>query len=109
MQTTKLYMRLLFILLGVAYGNGVYFACNASYSMRYAKRQLTLAPKMYLAKVLVGEYTTGAPGLKAPPLKNDSNNPGLRYDSVVDNLLIPKMFIIFQDNQYYPEYLLTLK
>jgi poly [ADP-ribose] polymerase 10/14/15 len=64
---------------------------------------------MYMAKVLVGEYTRGASGMKAPPSKNDPNNPGLRYDSVVDNPSNPSMYIIFQDNQYYPEYLLTLQ
>lgn len=95
---------------GVAYGNGVYFARDASYSINYArKRHLGSRPKMYMAKVLVGEYTRGAPGLKAPPSKNDPNNPGLRYDSVVDHPSNPKMYIIFQDNQYYPEYLLTLQ
>ena len=96
--------------IGVAYGNGVYFARDASYSMGYAKRQVSGSrPKMYMAKVLVGDYTKGAMGLKAPPLKNDVNNPGLRYDSVVDHHSNPSMYIIFQDNQYYPEYLLTMR
>ena len=95
---------------GVAYGNGVYFARDASYSINYArKRHSGSRPKMYMAKVLVGEYTRGASGMKAPPSKNDPNNPGLRYDSVVDHPSNPKMYIIFQDNQYYPEYLLTLQ
>mgnify|MGYP002803931348 FL=1 len=95
---------------GVAYGHGVYFARDASYSMSYASRQLSGSlPKMYMAKVLVGEYTSGAKGMKAPPLKNDPNNPGLRYDSVVDHPSNPSMYIIFQDNQYYPEYLLTMR
>ena len=78
--------------------------------MGYANRQLSGSqPKMYMAKVLVGDYTEGAKGMKAPPLKNDSNNPGLRYDSVVDHLNNPSMYVIFQDNQYYPEYLLTMR
>ena len=95
---------------GVKYGNGVYFARDASYSMGYAKRQLPGSrPKMYMAKVLVGDYTKGAKGIKAPPLKNDPYNPGLRYDSVVDHGSNPSMYIIFQDNQYYPEYLLTMR
>ncbi|XP_028412718.1 uncharacterized protein LOC114535634 [Dendronephthya gigantea] len=97
---------------GVAYGNGVYFARDASYSIKYAcKRTLALGSrgKMYMAKVLVGEYTRGASGMKAPPPKNDPYNPGLRYDSVVDHPSNPTMYVIFQDNQYYPEYLLTLR
>ena len=95
---------------GTAYGNGVYFARDASYSVKYAKPQFSGSyRKMYVAKVLVGEYTTGASGMKAPPSKNDPNNPGLRYDSVVNSVNNPTMYIIFQDNQYYPEYLLTLQ
>ena len=98
------------VLPGVRFGHGVYFARDASYSMGYANRQLSGSqPKMYMAKVLVGDYTKGAKGMKAPPLKNDSNNPGLRYDSVVDHLNNPSMYVIFQDNQYYPEYLLTMR
>lgn len=78
--------------------------------MSYAKPQFSGSyRKMYVAKVLVGEYTKGASGMKAPPSKNDPNNPGLRYDSVVNNVHNPTMYIIFQDNQYYPEYLLTLQ
>ena len=64
---------------------------------------------MYIAKVLVGDYTCGKSGMKAPPSKNDPDNPGLLYDSVVDNTSNPTMYVIFQDNQYYPEYLLTLQ
>lgn len=63
---------------------------------------------MYIAKVLVGDYTCGKSGMKAPPSKNDPENRGLLYDSVVDNTINPTMYVIFQDNQYYPEYLLTL-
>lgn len=99
----------MFSLSGVAYGNGVYFARDASYSIKYARRgHVYSRPKMYMAKVLVGEFAKGASGMKAPPPKNDPYNPGLRYDSVVDKIINPSMYIIFQDNQYYPEYLLTL-
>ena len=78
--------------------------------MRFAKPEnFSSYRKMYIAKVLVGEYTKGEKGMKAPPSKNDPKNPGVRYDSVVDNIRNPTMYVIFQDNQYYPEYLLTLR
>ncbi|XP_046842592.1 protein mono-ADP-ribosyltransferase PARP14-like [Xenia sp. Carnegie-2017] len=93
----------------VKYGNGVYFARDASYSLRYSLHQCSGSqPKMYIAKVLVGEYTLGKEGLKEPPSRNDLGNPGLLYDSVVDSPSNPKIFVIFQDNQSYPEYLITL-
>ncbi|XP_046843184.1 protein mono-ADP-ribosyltransferase PARP14-like [Xenia sp. Carnegie-2017] len=95
---------------GVMYGNGVYFAGVASYSLEYSLRQCSAGsqPKMFVAKVLVGEYTSGMQGLKAPPSRNDSSNPGLLYDSVVDDVNNPTIFVIFQDSQCYPEYLITL-
>ncbi|XP_046843181.1 protein mono-ADP-ribosyltransferase PARP15-like [Xenia sp. Carnegie-2017] len=95
---------------GVLYGNGVYFARDSSYSLDYSLRQCSAGsqPKMFIAKVLVGKYTSGMHGLKAPPSRNDSSNPGLLYDSVVNNVNNPKFFVIFQDNQCYPEYLITL-
>ncbi len=56
---------------GVKYGNGVYFARDASYSMGYAKRQLPGSrPKMYMAKFLLVTTQRGQRN-KAPPLKND--------------------------------------
>lgn len=55
---------------------------------------------MYIAKVLVGNNTRGKRNMKAPPSKNDPENPGLLYDSVVDNTNNPTMYVIFQDNQY---------
>ena len=94
----------------MAYGEGVYFARDASYSMRYANRQHSGSlPKMYVAKVVVGDYTKGKKGMKTPPTKADPNNPGLCYDSVVDQCSDPKIYVIFQDSQCYPEYLLTMR
>ncbi|CAB4026988.1 poly [ADP-ribose] polymerase 14-like, partial [Paramuricea clavata] len=65
--------------------------------------------KMYIAKVLVGESTIGKDGMKAPPSRNDRNNPGLQFDSLVDKINDPSIFVIFQDNQHYPEYLVSFK
>ena len=62
---------------------------------------------MYVARVLVGRYTSGGKGMKAPPSTNDPGNPGVRYDSVVDNVRNPSIFVIFVDNHCYPEYLIT--
>lgn len=58
---------------------------------------------MYLAKVLVGEYTSGARGMKAAPSKGYGTE---LYDSVVDKVFFPTIFVVFPDNQAYPEYLI---
>lgn len=42
-----------------------------------------------------------------PPAK--ASNSVEMYDSVVDNMATPNMFIIFHDDHAYPEYLITFK
>uniref|UniRef100_UPI0037E75BC7 protein mono-ADP-ribosyltransferase PARP14-like n=1 Tax=Semicossyphus pulcher TaxID=241346 RepID=UPI0037E75BC7 len=89
------------------YGNGSYFAVDPCYSARgYAKPDTQGHKRMYLARVLVGDYTRGSGGLAAPPPKNTGNAAAL-YDSVTDNPANPTMFIVFSDLHAYPEYLIT--
>lgn len=44
--------------------------------------------------------------MKAAPLKQGSDLP-LRYDSVTDNVSDPAIFVIFNDTQAFPEYLVS--
>ena len=41
-----------------------------------------------------------------PPPK-DPSRPEILYESVVDNLANPSIFVVFSDAQCYPEYLIT--
>ncbi|NWU30630.1 PAR14 polymerase, partial [Dyaphorophyia castanea] len=90
------------------FGNGTYFAVNASYSAHdtYSKPDVNGKKYMYLARVLVGEYSQGIKGAITPASKNAVNSVDL-FDSSTDNMLQPSMFIIFNDIQAYPEYLIT--
>ncbi|XP_027750895.1 protein mono-ADP-ribosyltransferase PARP14 [Empidonax traillii] len=90
------------------FGNGTYFAVNASYSAHdtYSKPDTNGKKYMYLARVLVGEYSVGKRGSITPEPKNASNSIDL-YDSSTDNVNQPSMFVIFNDIQAYPEYLIT--
>ncbi|XP_066046403.1 protein mono-ADP-ribosyltransferase PARP14-like isoform X1 [Chamaea fasciata] len=90
------------------FGNGTYFAVNASYSANdlYSKPDANGKKYMYLARVLVGEYSLGKKGSITPAQKNPSNSVDL-FDSATDNMNHPSMFIIFYDIQAYPEYLIT--
>ena len=117
---------------GVLFGRGVYFTNDSSFAFQYCADELGRKPqssnryslngngdnvvpsttkwfKMYVVKVLVGEYTNGAKEMIQPPSKNDPNNPNLLFDSVVNNVENPSIFVLFQDHQYYPEYLITLE
>ena len=90
-----------------AYGKGVYFACDASYSARdqYSPRDANNNKHIFLAKVLTGEFAVGNPNYVTPPSK--SGNGLTLYDSVVDNVSNPSIFVIFGDAQAYPDYLIT--
>ncbi|KAL7391183.1 hypothetical protein ABVT39_005598 [Epinephelus coioides] len=92
---------------GAMIGNGSYFAVNPVYSAQgYAKPDTKGHKRMYLARVLVGDFTNGRSGLITPPSKNSGNAADL-YDSVADNSSNPTMFVVFNDIQAYPEYLIT--
>ncbi|NXL45205.1 PAR14 polymerase, partial [Podilymbus podiceps] len=90
------------------FGNGTYFAVNASYSAHdtYSRPDANGKKYMYLARVLVGEYSQGTKGSITPAAKSASNSIDL-FDSSTDNVNQPSMFIIFNDIQAYPEYLIT--
>ncbi|XP_041643514.1 protein mono-ADP-ribosyltransferase PARP14-like [Cheilinus undulatus] len=88
------------------YGNGTYFAVDPHYSAQgYAAPDSKGHKRMYLARVLVGDYTGGARGMLTPPAK--SGKASDLYDSVTDNPNAPTMFIVFNDSHAYPEYLIT--
>ncbi|KAM9365083.1 poly(ADP-ribose) polymerase family member 14-related sequence 1 isoform 2-T2 [Pholidichthys leucotaenia] len=91
------------------YGKGTYFAVNASYSAgdTYSKPSPSGEKFMYVCLVLTGDYTLGAQNMIAPPPKSIGSTQF--YDSVVDNMTNPSMFVIFHDAQAYPEYLITFK
>ncbi|KAK2906310.1 poly(ADP-ribose) polymerase family member 14-related sequence 1 [Channa argus] len=91
------------------YGNGTYFAVNAKYSAHdtYSKPNPNGEKFMYLCQVLVGDFTLGKQNMIVPPAKGTVSVQ--KYDSVVDNVSNPSMFVIFHDTQAYPEYLITFK
>ncbi|XP_043106137.1 protein mono-ADP-ribosyltransferase PARP14-like isoform X2 [Puntigrus tetrazona] len=93
---------------GAMYGNGSYFAVDPQYSAQgYSKPDAKGHKRMYLARVLVGDYIQGKQGLPVPPAKSSSSAD--LYNSVTDNMTTPSMFVIFNDVQAYPEYLITFQ
>ncbi|XP_060593313.1 uncharacterized protein LOC132747821 isoform X3 [Ruditapes philippinarum] len=84
------------------YGDGAYFARDAKYSHAYTGS----GPErfMFLVTVLVGDYTLGDRSYRRPP--NKPGNDHELYDSCVNNIDNPSIYIVFDKNQYYPEYLI---
>ncbi|XP_032372441.1 protein mono-ADP-ribosyltransferase PARP14 isoform X1 [Etheostoma spectabile] len=92
---------------GAMYGNGSYFAVDPVYSAQgYAKPDVKGHKRVYVARVLIGDFTQGRAGMITPPSKNSRNAADL-YDSVADNQTNPTIFVVFNDIQAYPEYLIT--
>ncbi|XP_051045137.1 protein mono-ADP-ribosyltransferase PARP10 isoform X2 [Phodopus roborovskii] len=94
---------------GTLYGQGVYFAKRASLSVldRYSPPNTEGHKAVFVARVLTGDYGQGSRGLKAPPLR--ASGQVLRYDSAVDSLQQPRIFVIFHDTQALPTHLITCK
>ncbi|XP_007256102.3 protein mono-ADP-ribosyltransferase PARP12 [Astyanax mexicanus] len=87
---------------GTAYGKGSYFARDANYSHRYTNDS---GPRcMFVCRVLVGEYTTGLPSHVRPPLKDGGDT--VFFDSCVNDINNPSIFVVFEKHQVYPEYLI---
>nr|XP_048310122.1 protein mono-ADP-ribosyltransferase PARP14-like [Myodes glareolus] len=92
------------------YGKGTYFAVDASYSANdtYSRPDANGKKHMYYAQVLTGNYTKGNQSLIVPPPRNPQNPTDL-YDTVTDDDINPSIFVVFYDNQAYPEYLITFR
>ncbi|XP_042109872.1 protein mono-ADP-ribosyltransferase PARP10 isoform X5 [Ovis aries] len=95
---------------GALYGQGVYFAKRASLSVldRYSPPDAEGHKAVFVARVLTGDYGQGQRGLRAPPPR-PAGHALLRYDSAVDCLHRPSIFVIFHDTQALPTHLITCK
>ncbi|XP_078506533.1 protein mono-ADP-ribosyltransferase TIPARP-like [Lissotriton helveticus] len=91
---------------GTAYGKGSYFALEASYAHKFSKSAEKGLRYMLLAKVLVGKMALGKSSYSRPPALSDSY---ALYDSCVDDLLNPKIFVVFDSCQCYPLFLIEYK
>ncbi|KAF4020354.1 hypothetical protein G4228_011780 [Cervus hanglu yarkandensis] len=88
---------------GTSYGKGNYFARDAAYSHHYSKTD-TNTHAMFLARVLVGEFVRGSTAYVRPPIKEAQGN--ILYDSCVNSMSEPSIFVIFEKHQAYPEYVI---
>ncbi|XP_024144742.1 protein mono-ADP-ribosyltransferase PARP11 [Oryzias melastigma] len=99
---------------GHAFGTGIYFARCASFADKYSPScsdpvalfgGATLSGNykiQFLARVLVGKSQVGQPNFKKP----DHGKAENKHNSCVDDVKHPKIFVIFDPNQIYPEYLI---
>ena len=93
------------------YGRGTYFATSASKSCQseFASPDIHGQQCVFLCRVAVGEYCQGSrntnqssiPPAKPPPISDEL------YDSTVDCIENPSIFVTYHDAQVYPEYLIS--
>ncbi|XP_069752986.1 protein mono-ADP-ribosyltransferase TIPARP isoform X1 [Narcine bancroftii] len=88
------------------FGQGTYFAKKASYSHNFSKKSQEGVHYMFLAKVLIGKYTLGKPTMRRPPPQTPADPSSDLYDSCVDNWLEPQIFVIFNDDQSFPYFII---
>ena len=83
------------------------FDALASKAVHWAMPDSLGVCRMFLCRALVGEYHTGYEGCLLPDAK-----AGLGFyvhESVVNSAARPTKFVLFQDDQAYPEYVVMFK
>ena len=85
------------------YGKGVYFARDSAYSSAtvYAKPDAEGRQYILASRVIVGDYCKGKEDALTPDVRDQSTQS--LYDSTVDNVENPSVFVTYHDAQAYPE------
>merc|ERR1711988_496122 len=90
-----------------AYGKGVYFARDAAYSSSttYSVPDAQGVQHMFACRVAVGEYCLGKSNVLTPDVREGD----ILYDTTVNNLRNPSIFVTYHDAQAYPEYIIHFR
>ena len=91
------------------YGKGVYFARDASYSTYplYCKPDAQGVQTCFLVRAVIGEWCKAKRDDITPGVRDVANN--ILYDSTVDDLENPSIFVLYHDAQTYPEYIVRFR
>ena len=79
------------------FGKGCYFALHSRYSAGYTSENSSGKKCILVARVLTGDCCEGKPYMKVPP--NKPNTQDRKYDSVVDDVENPTIFVVFKDTR----------
>ncbi|XP_069020891.1 protein mono-ADP-ribosyltransferase PARP11 isoform X2 [Embiotoca jacksoni] len=102
---------------GHVFGKGIYFAKRASFADKYSAESLDPLPMnglnqyagrtkiQFLSRVMIGNSNLGNSHFIKPDHGSSENS----HDSSVDDISHPNIFVIFDPNQIYPEYLIQYK
>ncbi|XP_053645008.1 protein mono-ADP-ribosyltransferase PARP11 isoform X2 [Cherax quadricarinatus] len=90
---------------GHAYGKGTYFSNSAAFSLKYSPPDSFGYQYLFLAEVIIGEVVQGNASMTRPP-----KNPvtGELFNTTVDSMSSPKIFVKYDMQEYYPLYIIAL-
>ncbi|KAK7082352.1 Poly (ADP-ribose) polymerase [Halocaridina rubra] len=91
---------------GQLYGRGTYFSPYAKTAYAYCRADNYSNCYLFLAKVAIGTYVVGDVNMVRPPLNPKTNK---LYDSTVDRVHNPNIIVKYDKQEYYPEYIVTVK
>ena len=85
------------------YGKGVYFARDASYSSSttYSRPNAKGEQHMFLCRLTVGEFCLGKDNALTPDVRTGA----ILYDTTVNDMRDPGIYVSYHDAQAYPDYL----
>ena len=88
-----------------AYGSGSYFAKFSWYSAQklYAQPNKDGVQFVFQTRVLTGDYCKGQHEHKVAPFKDKTKTQ--QYDSVVNDMKNPYIYVVFSDDAAYPDYI----
>jgi len=94
---------------GSVWGEGIYFARDAAYSDRYVKHAMHIngPRRMLLVEVALGRSTQGARGMRVCPVLPGTQYT--RYNSMVNDVANPSIFVVQHSSQCYPAYQITYR
>ena len=86
------------------FGKGVYFARDTSYSTYplYSPPDARGLQTIFAVRCVVGKWSQGVRDGLTPAVRDDAKN--LLYDTTVDDMRRPSIFVTYHDAQAYPEY-----
>lgn len=84
-------------------GKGTYFSNSSSVARTYCTPDAQGHLFMILAEVIIGYVTLGNKNLNKPPQNNLTNEA---YDTTVDSMTAPTIFVKYFKEEYYPEYII---
>jgi len=90
------------------WGRGTYFALNSSYSDAYASKNTHKLKQMFYCEVTTGESFFSDPKVyQIPPFRDENNK--IRWDSVNGYTRGCQVYIVYENQRAYPNYLITYK